>query len=893
MTAPNEAQGAALRRAYLALEQLQSRLAEAERVREEPIAVIGVGCRFPGGADNPAAFWRLLRDGANAIVEVPRDRWDVDAYYDPDPAVPGKTSTRWGGVLSDIDRFDARFFGLAPREAVSLDPQQRLLLEVAWEALEDAGQAADRLAGTPTGVFVGIASGDYAQLHRRRGQAGLDAYYASGIAHSMAAGRLSYVLGLQGPSLAVDTACSSSLVAVHLACQSLRNNECRLALAGGVHVALTPDSTIAFSKARMLAPDGRCKAFDAAADGFVEGEGCGVVVLKRLSDAQADGDPILAIVRGSAINQDGASAGLTAPSGKAQEMVLRDALARARLSAADVAYVEAHGTGTSLGDPIEVRALAAVLGQGRPVERPLLIGSVKTNVGHLEAAAGVASVIKVVLALRHAEIPAHLNLKTPNPHVAWDDIPVRVVTAPCAWPSGRRIAGVSSFGFSGTNVHVLLEEAPTARATDTAPSTAERPLHVLTLGAKSQAALHAVARRWATALATRDGVALPHATFTANLGRARLEHGAALVASSVDEAVAKLKAVAGGTSVAGLFLGRRLASAPPKLAFLFTGQGAQYAGMGRELYDTEPVFRAALERCAVALDGELDRPLLDLMHGPGSTQLEQTGYTQPALFALEWALAELWRAWGVEPAVVLGHSVGEYVAACVAGVFEVEEAVRLVAARGRLMQRLPAGGAMAAALASEERVRQVTAATGNVVEVAAVNGPANVVLSGAHPAVQTVVAALHAAGVRTEALRVSHAFHSALMEPMLEAFREAAGAVTYRRPRLPVVSNVSGEIVRGSELSNAEYWVRHVRRCVQFAAGVAAAERAGVNTYLELGPHPVLAGLGAQCVEEATWVPSLRRGRGDVASIIEGVARLWAAGVAVDWAGFERGRPRR
>ena len=632
-----------LRRAFVAVEMLQTKLARLEAARTEPLAIIGLGCRFPGGAADPERFWRLLRDGVDAVTEVPRDRWNGDELYDPDPAAPGKTSTRCGAFIDDVDRFDAAFFGIAPREAAAMDPQQRLLLEVAWEAFEHAGQAPDRLGGSKTGVYVGMASGDYARLALADGDpARIDGYYASGNAHSIAAGRLSYVLGLQGPSVTVDTACSSSLVAVHLACQSLRAGESRMALAGGVHLTLAPENTVAFSKARMLAADGRCKTFDAAADGFSEGEGCGMVVLKRLSDALADGDRVLAVIRGSAVNQDGPSAGLTAPSGPAQEAVIRDALASAGVAPHEVAYVEAHGTGTSLGDPIEVRALAAVL-TAPPRSGRLLLGSVKTNVGHLEAAAGefgAAGLIKVVLALEHGEIPAHLHLRNPNPHIPWATLPVEVVTTRRAWPAGRRVAGVSAFGFSGTNAHVLVESAPEPEVAPTGP---DRTEHVLTLSAKTESALRDLAERYARHLAT-PGVDFADACFTASTGRAQLEHRLAIVAGGGAAAHDLLSRWLAGESsprvvLGSVWPGRRV----PRIAFLFPGQGAQYVGMGRELYEGERVFREAVERVAVAVAGELEHGLVEVLYGGQGAALEETAYTQVGLFAVEWALAEQWR----------------------------------------------------------------------------------------------------------------------------------------------------------------------------------------------------------------------------------------------------------
>ena len=880
-----------LRRAFVAVEMLQAKLARLEAARVEPLAIIGMGCRFPGGAVDPESFWRLLRDGVDAVSEVPRDRWDADAFYDPDPAAPGKTSTRCGGFIKDVDRFDAAFFGIAPREAVAMDPQQRLLLEVTWEALEHAGQAPDRLGGSKTGVYVGMASGDYARLSLAQADpARIDAYYASGNAHSIAAGRLAYLLGLQGPSVTIDTACSSSLVAMHLAGQSLRSGECRMAVAGGVHLMLAPENTIAFSKARMLASDGRCKTFDAAADGFSEGEGCGIVVLKRLSDALADGDRVLAIVRGSAVNQDGASAGLTAPSGPAQEAVIREALANAGVAPHEVAYVEAHGTGTALGDPIEVRAVAAALTAGPRSER-LLIGSVKTNIGHLEAAAGVAGLIKLVLSLQHAEIPAHLHLRTPNPHIAWAGLPIEVVTARRPWPAGRRLAGVSSFGFSGTNAHVLVEAAPDQAV---APPAHERPAHVLTLSAKTEPALRELAERYERCLSDRD-LSFPDASFTAGTGRAQLEHRLALVGRSADEARDLLgRWLAGETSpraVRGhVSPGRRA----PRIGFLFPGQGAQYGGMGRGLYEGSAVFRAAVERCAAAAEGVLERPLLEVLYGGAGAALEETAYTQVGLFAVEWGLAEVWRGWGVQPAVVLGHSVGEYVAACAAGVLEVEAAVGLVAARGRLMGALPRGGAMVAVHGDEATVGAVVTAVGGGVGIAAVNGPGSVVVSGEAGAVGAVVAALEGRGIRSQGLRVSHAFHSGLMEPMQGAFGAVAAGVRHGAPQVTMVSTVTGAVVGAGELG-AAYWVRQVREPVRFAAGMATLASAGVDVFLEVGPGTTLLGLGRQCVGESggLWVPSLRQGQPDWERMLESLATLWAGGIPIDWAEVDRGYARR
>ncbi len=893
--------------AYPTIETLARHLAETpagESIEEnggapfEPIAVIGMGCRFPGGADSPEAYWRLLREGVDAVSEVPADRWDVDAYYDPDPEAPGKTCSRWGAFLREVDRFDAGFFNISPREATAMDPQQRLLLEVAWEALEDAGTAPDTLAGSATGVFVGISIADYMRLQDSTADSTYaDPYTATGSSFSVAAGRLSYVLGLQGPALVVDTACSSSLVALHLACRSLALGESRMALVGGVNLILSPMATIGFSKARMLAPDGRCKTFDARADGFVRGEGCGVVVLKRLADAVRDGDRIQAVVRGTAVNQDGRSNGLTAPNGLAQEAVIRRALAAARVAPADVGYVEAHGTGTALGDPIELQALGAVLGAGRPADRPLVVGSVKTNIGHLESAAGMAGLVKVVLACRHGEVPPHLHFEEPNPYVPWDRLAIVVAAERRPWPAagdGRRLAGLSSFGFSGTNAHVVVEGAPALPPAGAAP---DRPLHLLAVSARGEEALRELARRWADHLAGHPGQDLGDVCHTANTGRAHLPERLAVVAGSLDQMRDRLAAFAAGERPAGSCRGSVSSSGRPRVAFLFTGQGSQYAGMGRRLYQTQPIFRAALDRCAEALRPHLDRPLPQVMYPAdgGGSLLDRTGYAQPALFALEHALTELWRSWGVEPAAVLGHSVGEFAAACAAGVFSPEDGLALIAARGRLMQSLPPGGAMAAVFAPEERVAEALAPHNGALAVACLNGPDSVVVSGEATALEEVLGRLAATGVRSQRLAVSHAFHSPLMDPILDDFERAARAVTYSPPRLGLVANVPGRTVTDGEVGHAGYWRRHAREPVRFAEGVRALAEQGIDVFVEVGPGPTLLGMARRCLPEveALWLPSLRRGRDDWQQILESLAALYTRGVRIDWAGLDRGCPRR
>jgi myxalamid-type polyketide synthase MxaB len=892
--------------AYPTIETLAAHLAEGtasaapaavlgEGEANEPIAVVGMGCRLPGGADNPEAFWRLLKGGSDAITEVPPDRWDADAFFDANPDAVGKMYSRWGGFLGPVDCFDAGFFSVAPREAQAMDPQQRLLLEVAWEALEDAGLAADKLAGKPAGVYVGASVTDYMRLlDATADPATVDAYTATGNSFSVLAGRLSYFLGLHGPSLVVDTACSSSLVAVHLACEALRRGECRLALAGGVNLILSPMATISFSRARMLSPAGRCKTFDAGADGFVRGEGCGLVVLKRLSAALADGDRILALIRGSAVNQDGRSNGLTAPNALAQEAVIRSALASAGVAPNEVGYIEAHGTGTSLGDPIEMQAIGAALAAGRPADQPLLVGSVKTNFGHLESAAGIAGFMKAILAVRYGDIPPHLHLREPSPYIPWDRLPVKVPTTRTAWPAaghGRQIAGVSSFGFSGTNAHVIVEAAP---AVPHAAPAADRPRHLLALSAKGEDALRDLARRHEEHLTAHPQLAAADVCHTANAGRSHFNHRLALPAANTGELRDSLTAFASGAEVAGARHG--LSTARPKIAFLFTGQGSQYVGMGRQLYDTQPSFSRVIDHCSEILGPELGRPLTDVLFpaaGVGSL-LDQTAYTQPALFALGCALAELWRSWGIEADAVLGHSVGEFTAAWVAGVYSLEDGLRLIAARGRLMQALPAGGVMAAVQASEARLAEMIAPYRKELAIACLNAPESIVISGAEAAVEAVVARLQAEGVRAKRLTVSHAFHSPLMDTVLDDFERAAAAVRYSTPRIPIIANVTGRKAVGDDVTSASYWRRHIRQPVRFAESMQASAELRCDVFLEVGPSPTLLGLGRRCLSEhrGAWLPSLREGRDDWQTMLESLGELYVRGANVDWAGFDRDYPR-
>lgn len=863
--------------------QMREQTENIELVNAEPIAIIGMGCRFPGGANNPEKFWELLKNGVDAITEIPADRWDINEIYDPDHTTPGKMNTRWGGFLDQIDGFDPGFFGIPPREAAQMDPQQRLVLEVSYEALENAGQSREKVSGRQVGVFIASSIFDYGQrllsdIHQ------VGPYGITGGVHCFLANRVSYLFNFRGPSLALDTACSSSLVAIHLAIKSLRNRDSDMALAGGVNVLISPATAVSLSQWGMLAPDGRCKTFDKRANGFIRAEGCGVIVLKRLSDALADGDTVLAVIRGSAVNQDGRSTVMTAPNGLAQQAVLRQALNDALVEPEQISYIEAHGTGTSLGDPIEVEALTEVIGQPRTNGERCYLASVKTNIGHLEAAAGIAGLIKVVLCMQHGEMPAHLHFTQLNPHISLDNTPFAIPTEAQPWTpvSGRRFAGVSSFGFGGTNAHIVLEEAP--QLPQLQPEAAEKP-YLLPLSAHTPEAVRDMAAQFAAYL-RESSASIRDIAYTASLRRTYHDYRLAAAGQTHEELAERLNALAHGSAAAV----SPEHGANPKLAFVFSGQGPQWWAMGRELLETETVFRDVTERCDALLRPYTGWSLLDeLMADEAQSRLDQTEVAQPAIFALQAALTALWQSWGIVPDAVVGHSIGEVTAAYAAGVLSLEDAIRVVYHRSLLMQAATGNGKMASVEIAEEDARQLIAEYGDRLSIAAVNSPTTTVLSGEPEALEDALNSLQARGVSAKMLRVNYAFHSAQMEPYAHELSDVLKGIKPGQATVPIYSTVTGQLQQGRDF-DAVYWGRNVRQPVRFAAAVSSLINDGYDVFLEISPHPVLGGMIAQCLEGAQQngraIASLRRGRAEQDTLLAALGELYTLGLPVKWEAF-------
>ncbi|MGH3863058.1 type I polyketide synthase [Actinokineospora sp.] len=853
------------------------------REKSEPIAIVGLGLRFPGDNDTPAGLAEFLDAGGIGTTPFPADRWDVAAFAG-DVEEKGKIHSSGGGFLTGMTEFDAPFFTISPKEARCLDPQQRMVLQTTWAALEHANIDPTRLRHGTGGVYFGASSMDYALELGALATEDVDGYLAAGILHAGVSGRMSYFLGLRGPSITLDTACSASLVALHLSVQGLRGGECEIALCGGVNAIHHPLSTALLSDMRALAADGRCKTFDESADGYARSEGCGVLVLKRLSDAQRDGDTVLALVRGSAVRQDGESAGLTAPNGTAQVALMRAALANAALAPVDISYVEAHGTGTPLGDPIEVAALDEVFRDSHTADDPLLVASLKTNIGHMEAAAGVGGVIKTVLQLRDATVYPHLNVDTPSGRIPWDTYPVRVPAKSEPWTAPVRRALVNSFGFTGTIASVVLEQAPL----DSRPIVPAAPADgggVFTVSAKSAPAMAEQLRGYQRLLADQPRLNVADLCHTANVGRAHFRHRVAGVVRDHDDLAALLTRAAETESTP---------TAARKVAFLCTGQGAQYAGMGAGAYRRYPVFAAALDECDRLLTPLVGRSVKDLVIDPAAADLDETRFTQPALFALEYATARLWLSWGVRPTVLIGHSVGEVVAATIAGLFTLADAAKLVAARGRLMGSVRAPGGMISVPMAAEDLADVVAAYPDVT-VAAINAPGRTVLSGGADALTEIVAALAAREIEAKRLTVSHAFHSPLMAEVVDEFRAAIADIEFRQPEVTLVSTVTGKVARWRELADVDYWVRQIVAPVDFLGAMRAAHKRGKHVFIEVGPGSTLTSLAKQCVTAAdhSWLTSLRRSDVDAESLPAAVAKAYTAGLAVSWPDFHAGAAHR
>jgi len=861
--------------------------------KKEPIAIIGIGCRFPGGANNPESFWKLLQNGVDAITEVPADRWNIKRFYDPNPERLGKIYTRWGGFVEHIDQFDPQFFGISPREAANMDPQHRMLLEVAWEALEDGGQVPENLAGSNTGVFIGISHHDYSNIQGSTSHTHLiDAYTGTGNGLSIAANRISYVFDFKGPSIAVDTACSSSLVALHIACRSIWNGDCRVALAGGVNALINPKTTIGFCRATMLSPKGRCRSFDAQADGFVRAEGAGIIILKPLSQALTDGDTIYAVIKSSVVNQDGHTTGITVPNGLAQETAVREALQQAGISPQDIQYVEAHGTGTAVGDPIEANALGSVFGHQRPLGNDCLIGSVKSNIGHLESAAGIAGLIKVTLALQHRLIPPNLHFDSPNPKIPFDELHLRVPTTLEPWPTynGKRIAGINSFGFGGTNAHVVLAEAP--KTLDKQHKNEISPggqTNLLPISARSPEALQAFAQAYKDFLTddkNRD-ISLTDICYSASLRRGHHNHRLALVGHSKQELAENLEAFIAGENRLGMSSGQITPDHSPKLAFVFSGMGQQWWAMGRQLLEKEPIFRERIVQCDALLRPYAEWSLLEeLTADEEQSRINDPKIVQSAIFSVQVALAALWRSWGIIPDAIVGHSVGEVAAAQVAGVLSLEDAVRVIFHRSRLQAQAAGQGKMLAVALSVDEATTLLAEHQAQVSIAAINSHNAVTLSGDAKILEKIATSLEQKQIFCRFLRVIVPYHSPLMEPLKSELISSLQGIKPQNGTIPLFSTVTGKNIDGSDMG-AAHWAQNIREPVLFSAAINGLIQSDHHLFLEIGAHPVLSTYIYECLanagREGTVLPSLRRKEPESVMLLGTFGQLYTLGYTVDW----------
>lgn len=885
-----------LQKAYAAISQLRKKVDRLEHDAREPIAVVGIGCRAPG-ANSPEQLWQLISEGRDAIQKVPAERWNADQYYDPKPGQPGKSYTRHGGFIQGADQFEPGFFNISAREAEGMDPQQRILLEVTWEALENAGIPASALTGTQTGVFVGVTASDYGLLQANNARDDeVNPYFNTGTPLNGCAGRLSYVLGLQGPCMAVDTACSSSLTAIHLACTALRARECDISLAGGVNLTLSPLLYVTLSAAGMMAPDGRCKSFDNAADGYVRGEGCGIVVLKRYSDALAAGDQILGLIRASSVNQDGASSGFTVPNGVAQQQLIRRTLDKAGIDPKDIDYVEAHGTGTSLGDPIEAESLGSVLGNAPGRLTPLRVGSIKSNIGHLESAAGVMGFIKLLLALKHESLPATLHLTQPNTRIDWTGLNLEPVVQSLAWHRDEkhpRLAAVSAFGASGSNAHLIVEEPPHTEREELSAQI-DKQYHLLALSAKTKPALDALSNQIRHYLLSAQGkqVSLAELCYNLNTGRSHFAHRLAITAQDKLALTAALTDVSQGKSDPAVKTSPPAPAKTLRPVFLFTGQGGIFSGMGKDLYLTQPVYKTAIDACETLLASWLSVPLTALLHQTDDDHaplLQRASHAQPALFAVQYALAQLWRSFGIEPTAVLGHSIGEYAAACIAGVLTLEDAIQLVAQRAKLMETLGNAGGMVAVFSNEQTVRQAIVGYEKTLDIAVLNSSGNTVVAGDKAHLQEALESLRILGIQTVPLRVTHAFHSPLMDPMLEQYQSFAQNVSASAPKLHYVSALNGGPIGKEDKLDGAYWARHCRESVKYALALQSLIERGHTLFIEIGPGNVLSKLGRQANANLTWLNSIESEKNDNANISSSVASAYAQGISINWSGFEAG----